>query len=325
LFKVTGLRVHYTDASGRTVHSVNGASFEVRQGEVLGMLGESACGKSTIARACLRLLPKSGQLVHGSIQLDGLELVSLTEKEMQKIRGARIALIPQDAGLSLNPVIKVGDQIAEVLRAHRDWSAKRCRSEAQTLLQLVQLNQMDRNTYDAYPHQLSGGQQQRIAIAQALACNPALVIADEPTASLDPNTAAEILDLLRILKEERKLSMLFITHDPRILLGLADRVAIMYAGRIIEQGVLREVFQTPLHPYSKALLACLPPSCVSGPTSPGHRLPAIWGSAPDPEDISRGCTFAPRCSERMAQCDTQHPSPVEIEAQHQVECFLYGS
>jgi peptide/nickel transport system ATP-binding protein len=222
-------------------------------------------------------------------------------------------------------VIKVGDQISEVVRAHRDWSSGRCRSEAQTLLQLVQLNQLDRNTYDAYPHQLSGGQQQRIAIAQALACHPALVIADEPTAALDADTAAEILALLRILKKERKLSLLFITHDPRILVGLADRVAIMYGGRVIEDGPLQEIIQAPLHPYSKALLACLPPSYVSGPIAPTHRLPFILGSAPDPEDISGGCTFAPRCPERMAQCATQHPSPVEMEDQHQVECFLYGS
>jgi oligopeptide/dipeptide ABC transporter ATP-binding protein len=324
LFKISGLHVHYSGPSGRMIHAVNGASFEVRQGEVLGLLGESGCGKSTIAKASLRLLQKSAQPIRGRIELDGVDLVPLSEKEMQKIRGARIAMIPQDAGQSLNPIMKVGDQIAEVFRAHRDWPSQRRRSEAQILLQLVQLHQIDRHIYDAYPHQLSGGQQQRIAIAQALACDPALVIADEPTASLDPQTAQEILNLLGHLKTEKKLSLLFITHDPRLLLTLAGRVAIMYAGRIIEEGSLQEIFQSPLHPYSKALLACLPPLPETWQMAHGHRFPTISGAAPDPESLSEGCTFAPRCSQRMTRCDKHYPSSMELDPSRRVECFLYG-
>jgi peptide/nickel transport system ATP-binding protein len=325
LFKVFGLHVQYSGPYGRAIHAVNGASLEVRQGEVLGVLGESASGKSTIAKASLRLLPKTAQLLRGRIELDGLDLVLLPERKMQKIRGARIALIPQDAAQSLNPVMNVGDQIAEVFRAHRDWPSDRRRNETQTLLQLVQLERTDRHIYNAYPHQLSGGQQQRVAIAQALACDPALVIADEPTASLDPETAQEILTLLVNLKTVKKLSLLFITHDPRLLLGLADRVAIMYGGRVIEQGSLQEILHSPLHPYSKALLACLPSLPEARQTQPSDRLPTISGSAPDPESLPAGCAFAPRCSQRMARCDTQYPALAKIDPTRHVECFLYGN
>jgi oligopeptide/dipeptide ABC transporter ATP-binding protein len=233
-------------------------------------------------------------------------------------------MIPQEPGLALNPVMKVGDQIAEVIRAHRDWSAKPCREEAEALLERMHLSSPDRRMYDAYPHQLSGGQQQRVVIAQSLACEPALVIADEPTASLDSETEEEILQLLRKLKADRKMSMLLITHDPKILTGLADQVAVMYGGRVVEKGSLDQVFREPRHPYTRALLACVPPAPGDSGLA-GGRLPTIEGSAPDPEFIPVGCTFAPRCAQRMKLCESQAPSAVEMEDAGRVECFLYGS
>jgi oligopeptide/dipeptide ABC transporter ATP-binding protein len=325
LFKIVNLHLHYGDSSSRKIYALNGASLEVRSGEVLGLLGESGSGKSTIAEASMRLLPKGAQVTQGRIELEDVDLLALTEKELQKVRGARIALIPQEAGQSLNPVMKVGEQVAEVIRAHRTLSTKQCHQEAETLLQKVQLDLGNRRAYDVYPHQLSGGQQQRVAIAQAIACQPALVIADEPTASLDPETAEEILQLLHSLKSDKKMSLLFITHDPKILLRLADRVAVMYAGRVIEEGSLQQVFQDAFHPYTKALLACLRSASQQPEPHPPKRLPSIEGSAPDPENLAAGCSFAPRCSQRMQICDEQHPSVIEKQNSRHVECFLHGA
>jgi oligopeptide/dipeptide ABC transporter ATP-binding protein len=325
LFKIVNLRMHYVESSSRKIHALNGANLEVHSGEVLGLLGESGSGKSTIAKASMRLLPKGAHVTQGRIELEGVDLLTLTEKELQKVRGARIALIPQEAGQSLNPVMKVGEQVAEVIRAHRTVNTKQCRQEAETLLQKVQLDLGNRRAYDAYPHQLSGGQQQRVAIAQALACQPALVIADEPTASLDPETAEEILQLLHSLKTNNTMSLLFITHDPKILLRLADRVAVMYAGRVIEESSLQQVFQDPLHPYTKALLACLTPVSQQLEPHPPKRLPSIEGSAPNPENLASGCSFAPRCSQRMSVCDGQHPFVIEKQSGRHVECFLHAN
>jgi peptide/nickel transport system ATP-binding protein len=220
--------------------------------------------------------------------------------------------------------MKAGDQIAEVIRAHRDWSWKRCREQAGALLERVHLRSLDRRIYDAYPHQLSGGQQQRVVIAQALACQPALLIADEPTASLDSETEQEVLQLLREMKREQEMALLLITHDPKILAGLADRAAVMYAGRVVEEGSLSQVFREPRHPYTKALLACVPPTTEECGFTAGARLPTMEGSAPDPEYVSAGCTFASRCTRRLEVCDMRPPSPIEMKDERRVECFLYG-
>jgi oligopeptide/dipeptide ABC transporter ATP-binding protein len=323
LLKTLGLRIQLVESQGKTIYPVNGASLEVQHGEVLGVLGESGSGKSTLAKALLRLLPKGAQVTEGTVEFEGRNLLALEEKELERIRGARIAMIPQEPGLALNPVMKVGDQIAEVIRAHRDWSAKPCGEEAEALLERMLLSSPDRRMYDAYPHQLSGGQQQRVVIAQSLACEPALVVADEPTASLDSETEEEILEVLRKLKAERKMSMLLITHDPKILTGLADQVAVMYAGRVVEKGSLDQVFREPRHPYTRALLACVPPAPGDSGLA-GRRLPTIEGNAPDPEFIPVGCTFAPRCAQRMKLCESQPPSAVQMEDARRVECFLYG-
>jgi peptide/nickel transport system ATP-binding protein len=300
-------------------------NLEMQAGEVVGLLGESGSGKSTVARTLLRLLPKNAQAAARSMEFEGLDLLSLAEIKLEKVRGARIAMISQDPGLALNPVRKVGDQVTEVLRAHRDWSWLRCQKEAEALLERVRLNDPDRRMYDAYPHQLSGGQQQRVAIAQAVSCQPALVIADEPTAALDSSIEREIMLLLGELKTEQNMSLLMITHNPTILRGLASRVAVMYGGRVVEEGALNRVFQEPQHPYTKALLACVPPAPGARMLIPGMRLPMIAGSSPDSEAVPAGCSFAPRCSQRMQKCEVQRPVPVLTEDVRKVECFLYGN
>jgi oligopeptide/dipeptide ABC transporter ATP-binding protein len=322
LLKLLGLQVHFVQAHGKRIHAVNGAFLEVRPGEVVGILGESGSGKSTIAKALLGLLSNSARVAAETMEFDGRDLLQLGERKMQSVRGAGISMIPQDPGQALNPVIKVGDQIAEVIRAHRDWSPKRCRQEAEVLLQRVHLTSTSRRFYDAYPHQLSGGQQQRIVIAQALSCQPALVVADEPTASLDSTSEQEVLDVFRELKREKQMSVLLVTHDPRILTGLADRVAVVYSGRIVETGSLDQIFGQPRHPYTRGLLACAGPETERLPAE--ARLPTIEGSAPDAEFLPTGCSFAPRCSRRLDACEARHPSAVELENEQRVECFLYG-
>jgi len=324
LLKVEELHVHFLLPGGIRVHALNGARFELAHGEVLGILGESGSGKSTLAKTLVRLTPNTAYISKGAVQFEGRHLLALTEAEMGRIRGAQLSFISQDPGQALSPVMRVGDQIAEVIHAHRNWSWNRCRAEAASLLERVNLSSHSRKMYEAYPHQLSGGQQQRVVIAQALACNPSLIIADEPTASLDSSATGEILELFRKLKEEQKLSLLLITHDPTILRGLADRVAVMYGGRIVEDGPLRQIYHRPHHPYVRSLLDCVLPSTADRNSAPHMRLKTIPGNSPDPMYLAEGCSFAPRCCERVQKCETHCPSPIEVEPEGQVECFLYG-
>jgi oligopeptide/dipeptide ABC transporter ATP-binding protein len=324
LLKIVELHVHYAEPRSKRVHAVNGVDLAIRSGEILAILGESGCGKSTLAKMLMRLLSPNARVTRGQVQFDGQDLLSLGETELTHIRGARLSVVPQDPASALNPVIKVGDQISEVLRAHRNLSWKDCQKEALRLLQQVGLIEASRNIYDAYPHQLSGGQQQRVAIAQAVSCEPALLIADEPTSSLDPETEREVLQLLRDLQSKTNLSVLLITHDPTILPGLADRVAVMYAGRIVEVGAVTNLFQNPKHPYTQALLACAPNSSALNQASSRARFDEIPGSAPDPESLPLGCSFAPRCTQRMHECAIDAPSSKWIESSRSVECFLYG-
>ena len=324
LLQVEDLHVHFLEPDGIRIHALNGASFGLARGEVLGVLGESGSGKSTLAKALMRLLPKGAQISKGVIQFEDQNLLALTEGEMDRIRGGQLSFISQDPGPSLSPVMRAGDQIAEVIHAHRDWDWDRCRAEASSILDRVHLSSRSRRMYKAYPHQLSGGQQQRVVIAQALACNPSLIIADEPTASLDSSTAGEILELFRELKQERRMSLLLITHDPTILRGLADRVAVMYGGRIVEIAPLSQVYNRPRHPYVRALLDCVPAPTANRTTAPHTRLRTIAGSSPDPGRLAEGCSFSPRCPERVETCETRSPVSVEVERESCVECFLYG-
>jgi peptide/nickel transport system ATP-binding protein len=322
LLQVEELHVHFLGPATK-ICALNGTRFELAHGEVLGILGESGSGKSTLAKALMRLLPKPALISKGAIQFEGQNLLALTEAEMARIRGAQLSFISQDPGQSLSPVMRVGDQIAEVIHAHRDWNWNRCRAEATSLLDLVHLSSDNRRMYDAYPHLLSGGEQQRVVIAQALACNPSLIIADEPTASLDSSTADEILELFRELKEERGMSLLLITHDPTILRGLANRVAVMYSGRIVEIAPLSQIYNRPRHPYVRALLDCAAPPTANRLTAPHTRLSTIAGSSPDPARLAEGCSFSPRCPERLEKCQMRPPVSVEVERESSVECFLY--
>ena len=332
LLKVDDLRVEFA-LSGRTrVHALRGIDLQMEPGSCYGILGESGSGKSTLAKALMQLLPRNAKATSGSIEFSGRDVFKLTDAELQSYRGKDVAFVPQEPGLALNPVMKIGQQIAEVLRAHYAWPKDRYRREAQSLLDRVRLSSAERNIYDAYPHQLSGGQQQRVVIAQALSCNPQLVIADEPTASLDAETESEILQLLTDLKAERRMALILITHDPRILYALADRVAVLYAGRVVEDAPAKVFFDDPQHPYSRSLLACAAPLLPdSQPDSPQDsqcaataRLPTIPGESPDPECIQPGCEFAPRCDRRMAKCDSQPPSPISLPENRRIECHLYA-
>jgi oligopeptide/dipeptide ABC transporter ATP-binding protein len=249
-------------------------------------------------------------------------LLALKERELERFRGAEIALIFQEPSLALHPMKRVGDQVADVLRVHRRWDRQRCRNEARAALEEVALGDSER-IFRAYPHQLSGGQRQRVVIALALACKPALVIADEPTASLDTTTQAEILDLFRELKQRHRLAVLLITHNPAILAGLADRVLVMYAGKIIEEGSFEQVIHDPLHPYTRALIQSLP-ARMGESAALKQPLPVIAGSPPDPAFSLPGCAFEPRCSVRMDVCCARDPLPVSPQRLREVRCFHYG-
>ncbi len=253
LLQVRDLAIRYCSGDAVTHQAVGGVSFDIAPGETVGLMGESGCGKTSIALALLSLLPKEGAEVSGSILFRGHELLSTDENSLRKIRGAGISLVFQEPSIALNPVMRVGEQIAEVIHAHRDWSWKRCRAETESALARVGLPPSKR-ILSAYPHQLSGGQCQRVVLAQALSCDPALVIADEPTAALDARSQSELVILLRNLKQELKLSLLLISHAPEIQANLADRLLIMAGGQIVEQGSFAQVYWHPSHHCTRTIL-----------------------------------------------------------------------
>ncbi len=325
LLLVHDLCVEFRHETRGNVRALNGLSLRVRAGEIVGILGESGCGKSTLANSILRLLPQSATIARGKIELEGRSLLGMSKRELARLRGETLSLIPQNPGLALNPFLKVGKQVAEILRVHKRWTWVQCCEEAEKLLDLVNLRGTDRRIFDAYPHQLSGGQQQRVTIAQAICCHPSLVIADEPTASLDSHIEAEILELLRELRSRFEMSLILITHNPTILDGLADRIAVMYAGRVVEEGAAAGILHNPRHPYTRALLSCGHSKRVSKPIGRGTRLPTIPGATPDGTRRSKGCAFAERCVSRFEQCTEQAPAKTEQPNSGVVECLLYES
>lgn len=318
LLEIANLTVEFSTRSANRVVAVDGVTLSLNAGEAVGVLGESGCGKSTLATALLRLLPDTGRIVQGSIMFRGRDLRRLSESEMRSVRGSGIAMVYQEPGLSLNPVIRVGDQIAEVIRAHAPASRGAWREQAENALTQVRLKEPAR-IYAAYPHQLSGGEQQRIALARALACRPALLIADEPTSLLDATTENEILDLIGYIRRSLGVALLFITHNPAVLVGIAERVVVMYAGQIVEDGTLAEISTHPLHPYTAALFQCVPPRRQD---ESRQKLTAIPGGPPDAACLPAGCRFEPRCSERMQVCTEDQP-PQQIIAGQRVRCFKY--
>jgi peptide/nickel transport system ATP-binding protein len=322
VIRVRGLAVNHRSRSGPPVRALSGIDFEIRRGEIVGILGESGSGKSTLALSMLGLLPESAE-VAGSIWFDETNLLQLDEQEWRVVRGRQIAMIFQAPGLSLSPVMRVGEQIAEVLRAHQRAEGNRGRSQVEALLRDVGFTDVDR-TYRAYPHQLSGGELHRIAIAQALACAPEVMIADEPTQSLDAAKQNEILDLLRDLNRKIGCTLIFITHNPALLSGFADRVMVMYAGHIVEEGPVRSIFRQALHPYTQGLLQLAPSSLQNQDRSGGRRLPAIPGNLSLADHHSPGCIFAPRCSARTRICESDSPIVVVPEEGRRVTCFNYA-
>jgi oligopeptide/dipeptide ABC transporter ATP-binding protein len=315
LLSIRGLTTAF-DIGGRHVAAVNDISFDVRAGETLSLVGESGSGKSVTALSILRLVQPPGRIVSGAIFFRDRDLLTLPEDEMRQVRGAEIALIFQEPMTALNPVLTVGDQISEALLVHRKANRTQARLRAVELLDAVKLPDPARRARD-YPHQLSGGMRQRVLIAIALACRPALLIADEPTTALDVTIQAEILDLLREMKARFSLSLLLITHDLGVVAETADRVAVMYAGRIVEQAPVREIFRTPKHPYTQGLLASIPGA------TPGTRLRAIEGTVPDIGALPRGCAFGPRCPQHFARCDTAPPPFFDVGGEHQARCYLH--
>ena len=304
------------DAAAGTVRAVDDASFAVYRGETVALVGESGCGKTVTALSIMRLVPPPGRIVSGRILLEGQDLAALSEREMQAVRGARISLVFQEPMSALNPVFSIGDQVAEAILVHRVAPRRESWARAVDLLESVRIPD-PAHTARAYPHQLSGGMRQRVLIAMALACRPSLIIADEPTTALDVTIQAEILDLLRDMKAKHGLSLLLITHDLGIVAETADRVLVMYAGRIVEESPVRTLFAAAAHPYTKGLLAS-----VAARTD-GRRLPAIEGAVPDLAALPPGCAFGPRCKSIFDRCRVEAPARVALDDTHAVRCHLF--
>jgi oligopeptide/dipeptide ABC transporter ATP-binding protein len=306
------------DLPGGSVPAVDDVSFEIRPGETLGLVGESGSGKSVTAMSIMRLVQPPGRITGGRVLFQNHDLLSFSQREMQRIRGAAIALIFQEPATAMNPVFTVGDQIAETLIVHGRASRREAHAQAIQLLRSVRIPNPESRVSD-YPHQLSGGMRQRVMIAMALACRPALVIADEPTTALDVTIQAQILDLLREMKSAFGLSLLLITHDFGVIAETADRVAVMYAGRIVESGPVRAVLRSPQHPYTRGLLASVPDG------TPGKRLRAIEGAVPQLGSVPPGCAFNPRCPDRFGPC-TGAPPPDYLAAPDQTaKCYLHAA
>ena len=317
--KIERLQTHFFTEAG-TVRAVDGVSLMVRKGETLGIVGESGCGKSVTALSILRLIPTPpGKIVGGNIYLDGRDLLKLPENEMRKVRGASISMIFQEPMTSLNPVFTVGDQIAEGIRLHQGLSKRESWNKAIEMLRLVRIPDPDRRVRE-YPHQMSGGMRQRVMIAMALSCNPQLLIADEPTTALDVTIQAQILELLNQLKSELGMAVMLITHDLGVVADTAARVAVMYAGRVVEEAPVLELFTHPKHPYTQGLLNSIP-RIEKAERRP--RLQAIPGMVPDLLELPKGCKFQARCSKVFEPCYGDEPQLKDVAANHQVRCYLY--
>jgi oligopeptide/dipeptide ABC transporter ATP-binding protein len=320
LLEVKGLKTYFYTEDG-IVRAVDGVDFEVHPGEVLGLVGESGCGKSVTSLSIMRLISKPGRVDAGEILLDGENLLDFPEEEMIKVRGNRISMIFQQPQTALNPVFKVGDQLAEVLDVHQDLGKEAGWRRAIELLRMVGVPDPERRV-DAYPHELSGGMAQRVMIAMALACVPELLIADEPTTALDVTIQAQILDLMRDMRREMGTSVILITHDLGVVAEMAERVAVMYAGEIVEQTDVITLFDEPLHPYTQGLIGSIP---ILGEVK--ERLEVIPGSVPNLVNLPPGCRFAPRCQARIRHnlviCTEQKPELEDVKNGHKVRCWLY--
>jgi len=317
LLELDRLSTHYVTARGtRVVRAVDEVSLTLRAGETLGIVGESGSGKTTLALSILRLLPPAARIVGGALRFDGEDLLAKSPTEMRRIRGKRIAMILQDPMASLNPLFTVGDQVAEPVRVHEGVGRRRAWARARSLLADVRIPAPDQRLRE-FPHQMSGGMRQRIVGAIAISCEPRILIADEPTTSLDVTIQAQYLKLLRDLQREHGLALIFITHNLGIVARMCDSVAVMYAGRVIESGPVRRIFNAPAHPYTQALIESIP-RLGAGPT----RLTAIDGQPPDLAALPAGCSFQPRCPRAIERCRHEVPPAVEVAPGHPACCWL---
>jgi oligopeptide/dipeptide ABC transporter ATP-binding protein len=319
LLELRGLSTHYESARGtRVTRAVDDVSLSLERGKTLGIVGESGSGKSTLALSIMRLLPTAARIVGGQIRFEGEDLLAKSPREMREIRGKRIAMILQDPMASLNPLFTVGDQVSESLRVHEGASRKTAWTRARGLLEAVRISAPAARMTE-FPHQMSGGMRQRIVGAIAVACEPRLLIADEPTTSLDLTIQAQYLSLLRELQREHDLAMIFITHNLGIVAKMCDAVAVMYAGRVVEAGPIRQIFNKPAHPYTRALLDSVPRL-----TDDSHaRLPAIDGQPPDPSAPPAGCAFHPRCPQALERCRQQAPPSLTVAVAQTARCWLH--
>ncbi|CAB5663124.1 Glutathione import ATP-binding protein GsiA [Delftia tsuruhatensis] len=324
LLQVSGLRVAFQGRRGQAT-VLNGVDFDLRAGETLCVVGESGCGKSMTALALLRLIPSPpGRIAGGQVRLLGEDLLAASEARMRQVRGNRISMIFQEPMTSLNPVFTVGAQIAESLRLHAGLDAAAAHARAVDMLRQVGIPAPERRAHE-YPHQLSGGMRQRVMIAMALACRPDILIADEPTTALDVTVQAQIFDLLRELQREKGTAIVLITHDMGAVAEMADRVMVMYAGRVIEQGRCEQVLSAPAHPYTRGLIACLP---ELGSSQAGGRteLPEIPGVVPSIWELGSGCAFRARCREALPRCTDEVPPLIALgEVGHGVACWLHAT
>ena len=314
LLEIDSLRTWFDTLSG-TVRAVDGVSFTVQAGQTLGVVGESGCGKSVTALSILRLLPTPPARHLGAIRYRGTNLLAFSEREMRQIRGNRISMIFQEPMTSLNPVLTVGRQIAETVLVHQETNRAEAMQRAVEMLRLVQIPEPERRARE-YPHQLSGGMRQRVMIALALACNPELLIADEPTTALDVTIQAQILDLIKRLQKELGMGVMLITHDLGVVAESCDRVVVMYAGRKVEESSVLALFSRPLHPYTRALMASMPAM-----NSQLKRLTEIPGMVPSPHELGRGCAFAARCQFAQQRCVDENPPLTSQGEDHVVACF----
>ncbi len=320
LLQVENLKTYFFTEDG-VVKAVDGLDFEIQEGEVLGLVGESGCGKSVTSLSVMRLIANPGKIIEGTIHFEGRNLLELSETEMVDMRGNRMSMIFQQPQSSLNPVFTVGNQIAEVFQVHMNMGKEEAMDRAVDLLRLVGIADAEEKAR-AYPHEMSGGQAQRVMIAMALALNPQLLIADEPTTALDVTIQAQILDLMRGLRSSMGTAVILITHDLGIIAEMADRVAVMYAGRIVEQADVESIFARPKHPYTEGLIASIP---VLGETK--ERLAVIPGVVPNLIGLPAGCKFASRCQARVEHeltiCEEVEPGLEAVEPGHAVRCWLY--
>ncbi len=315
LLEVRDLYLEFKTARGR-LKALNGITFDVQPGEVFGLVGETGCGKTVTGLSILRLLSRSAAVTRGQVLFDGVNLLTLSRGEIEAVRGSQIAMIFQDPSASLNPVFTVGSQIQRVIRQHMKLNRQQGLAQTRQALAGVGLPDVER-IMGSYPHQLSGGMQQRVMIAMALSCSPRLLIADEPTTSLDVTIQAQILKLLRELQEKLDVAVILITHNLGVIAQTCDRLAVLYGGRVAESGPTREIFNNPQHPYTRGLMSAIP-----RPGSRGSKMAAIPGTVPSNPGAMIGCTFAPRCAFAFGRCQAEAPAAYPVGPGHASACFL---